>query len=178
MAFRECYMMMEQHDDEVIAKEKFKKKLIDMVITFAVGALFAIGLLIGGMCKRSKIINFLSIDKNWDISLLFVLLGAVACNIPVFWLITKREKPILEEKFALANSKVIDWKLVGGAAIFGVGWGLGGLCPGPGFVIFPMVTPHITLLWFFGLSVGQYLGKYLDGVGNSSRKLLTQKTAH
>lgn len=162
-----------------MAKKVFKKQGRDVFISMIVGSLFALGLLIGGMCKRSKIINFLAITNDWDISLLFVLLGAVMGNFPLFYyIINIRKKPICDEKFSLANNTVIDWKLVGGSVLFGFGWGIGGLCPGPGFTLFPMVTPQITLLWFPGLAIGQICAKYLEKYARNPMKIASQKTMH
>jgi uncharacterized protein len=176
---KEYQMAYAQNKEVEEAERMFRKRGRDVFISAVVGSLFALGLMIGQMSRRSKIINFLAITPDWDISLLFVLLGAVLGNFATFhYIINVRKRPICEEKFSLANSKVIDWKLVGGAAIFGFGWGIGGLCPGPGYILFPMVTPHITLLWFPGLAIGQICAKYLEKYTRKPNKIASQKTMH
>ena len=111
--------------------------LKELIWSWVYGLLFGVGLVIAGMCRVSKIIYFLTIDKDlWDPSLAFVMGAAVAINVVTFHLILKREKPTILEKFELPKNTKIEVKLIAGAAIFGLGWGIGGLCPGPGMVTF------------------------------------------
>jgi len=98
------------------------------------GFLFAIGLGISGMTDADKVIGFLNVAGQWDPSLAFVMVGAISINLVLFRLILKRDRPLFAPSFELPNFTDINKKLVGGAAIFGVGWGLGGFCPGPGIV--------------------------------------------
>jgi uncharacterized membrane protein YedE/YeeE len=105
----------------------------DLLISFLVGSIFASGLTFSGMLRRSKILAFLTLDKNWDYDLIFVMLSAVTLNIFTFYYIMKmRRKPVWGTGFDVPSADVIDKKLITGAGIFGAGWGLGGLCPGPG----------------------------------------------
>jgi uncharacterized membrane protein YedE/YeeE len=99
---------------------------------FAAGALFAAGLAISGMTKPSKVRGFLDFGGAWDPTLLFVMGGAVAVYFILHRLVLKRPAPLFDSKFHLPTRKDLDVRLVLGAAIFGVGWGLGGYCPGPG----------------------------------------------
>ncbi len=101
---------------------------------FGAGALFSVGLAISGMTRPSKIIGFLDVAGAWDASLLFVMGGAVAVYFIAYRLITRRSSPLFDAKFDLPTRKDIDLRLVLGAALFGIGWGLGGFCPGPGLV--------------------------------------------
>lgn len=101
---------------------------------FGAGALFAIGLALSGMTKPSKVTGFLDVAGAWDASLLFVMIGAVAVYFVAHRFILRRSSPFFEDRFHLATRKDLDAPLVAGAAIFGVGWGLGGFCPGPGLV--------------------------------------------
>jgi len=97
---------------------------------FGAGLLFGLGLWISGMARPEKVLNFLDLTGTWDASLLFVMGGAVAVTLLAFRFLLK--KPLLAEKFELPTRKDIDLPLVAGAVIFGIGWGIGGYCPGPG----------------------------------------------
>ena len=99
------------------------------------GLIFGFGLALSGMTHASKVLGFLDVTGNWDPSLLLVLGGAVAVTVVAFRLILRRPAPMLEEKFTLPTAKDIDGPLVVGAAIFGIGWGISGYCPGPGIAL-------------------------------------------
>ncbi|CAD8165109.1 unnamed protein product [Paramecium octaurelia] len=140
-----------------------KKTMIDAIISSVVGLVFGSGLVISGMAKRSKILGFLTFNKSWDPSLMFVMLGAVSLNLITFNLL---DKPILAEKWDLPTNKKIDFKLLLGASIFGIGWGIGGLCPGPAFSLFPQFTAQIACVFLPCLALGQInankFSQYLD----------------
>jgi hypothetical protein len=95
------------------------------------GFLFGIGLWVSGMADPKKVLGFLDIAGEWDASLMLVMGGAVAVTVVAFRFILKRSSPLLEEKFVLPEKKDLDVPLVAGAAIFGIGWGTAGYCPGP-----------------------------------------------
>lgn len=138
-------------------------KIFDMIFTIITAAIFAAGLIFSGMNKRSKILGFLTLNKDWDCSLLIVLCGACGLNLITMNLINLLDKSVLGRKFdRVAAKQIIDFRLISGGVLFGIGWGLGGLCPGPGFLLFPFFTPHITAAWFGGLTIGQYLVKLGD----------------
>lgn len=101
---------------------------------FGAGALFAVGLAISGMTQPSKIVGFLDIAGHWDASLAFVMVGAIAVHFVAYRLIRRRSAPLFDTKFHVPTRKDVEPRLVLGAALFGVGWGLGGFCPGPGLV--------------------------------------------
>jgi hypothetical protein len=106
-----------------------------LVLAAASGALFGVGLLISGMTQPAKVIGFLDVTRAWDPSLAFVMGGAVMVYALLFRLTrSRRSGPWFDVKFHLPTRSDIDISLVAGAAIFGIGWGLGGLCPGPGLV--------------------------------------------
>jgi uncharacterized membrane protein YedE/YeeE len=96
------------------------------------GALFGVGLYLSGMVEPARVQGFLDVAGNWDPSLLFVMGGAVLVTFFAFPRILRAERPVLASKFHLPVAKAIDGKLLLGAALFGVGWGLSGFCPGPG----------------------------------------------
>lgn len=101
---------------------------------FASGILFAVGLAVSGMTMPSKVIGFLDLFGQWDASLAFVMAGAIGVHLVGYRLVRKRAAPLFGESFDVPSKTTIDRRLVGGAALFGVGWGLGGFCPGPSLV--------------------------------------------
>ena len=101
-----------------------------LVALFA-GALFGLGLAVSGMMNPAKVIGFLDVAGEWDPTLAFVMGGALLVSIPAFRLILGRQRPILAGGFELPTRSALDARLLGGAALFGVGWGLSGFCPGP-----------------------------------------------
>lgn len=101
----------------------------------AAGLIFGFGLALSGMTKASKVLGFLDVTGDWDPSLLFVLGGAVVISAIAFRFVLRRPAPLFEEKFNLPTAKSVDRPLVVGAVIFGIGWGIGGYCPGPGIAL-------------------------------------------
>jgi uncharacterized membrane protein YedE/YeeE len=98
------------------------------------GLVFAAGLAISGMTHPDKIVGFLDLGGAWDPSLLFVMVSAVGVYLAAYLWSRRRARPLLGERFPDPPPRRIDARLVGGAAIFGVGWGLAGFCPGPALV--------------------------------------------
>ncbi|MRG90967.1 DUF6691 family protein [Polyangium spumosum] len=98
------------------------------------GLLFGAGLALSGMTLPAKVIGFLDITGDWDPSLAFVMMGAILVHFFAVRLARRRPEPVLGGGFQLPKKKDLDTRLVVGAAIFGVGWGLAGICPGPGLV--------------------------------------------
>jgi uncharacterized membrane protein YedE/YeeE len=98
------------------------------------GVLFAVGLLVSGMVMPAKVIGFLDVGGAWDPSLLFVMAAALAVYTPIARIVRQRPRPVLDTRFHMPTASAIDLPLVAGAAIFGVGWGLSGYCPGPAVV--------------------------------------------
>ncbi|MFN4354386.1 DUF6691 family protein [Parvibaculum sp.] len=102
-----------------------------VLASFAAGAIFGLGLVISGMANPAKVLGFLDIAGNWDPTLAFVMGGAILVALPAFRWATRRQKPLLAEEWSLPDRNDIDPRLVAGAALFGIGWGLAGFCPGP-----------------------------------------------
>lgn len=102
-----------------------------ILTSFIAGLIFGLGLILSGMANPSKIIGFLDVTGQWDPSLLFVLMGALAMSFFAFRYISKRKTTCLQQTVQLPHTKQIDRKLVMGSITFGVGWGLAGYCPGP-----------------------------------------------
>jgi uncharacterized protein len=103
----------------------------NLFVTFIVGFIFALGLGLAGMTQPQKVIGFLDIFGNWDPSLIFVMIGAIAVHFLTFKIITKRKSPLLASQWQIPNKRDITKPLVFGSFLFGIGWGLGGFCPGP-----------------------------------------------
>ena len=104
------------------------------IALFASGGVFAFGLAIGGMTDADKVIGFLDVSGSWDPSLAMVMLGAIAVHTAARRWIGARSRPLFAERFGVPAKRSVSLRLVGGAALFGAGWGLGGYCPGPGLV--------------------------------------------
>jgi uncharacterized membrane protein YedE/YeeE len=108
-----------------------------VLVQFAIGLLFGIGLVIAGMSNPAKVLNFLDLGAipggGWDPSLAFVMGGAIAVTFTGFKLVLRRPQPVFGGKFHLPGATGIDARIIVGPAIFGVGWGLAGFCPGPAF---------------------------------------------
>ena len=102
-----------------------------IIAAFLAGAVFGLGLVIGRMSDPNIVLGFLDVAGDFDPSLLFVMAGAVCTTVIAFRFVLRRERPLFDADFHLPTAKVVDARLVGGAALFGVGWGLSGYCPGP-----------------------------------------------
>ena len=105
--------------------------VLRIVAALVSGLVFGLGLAVSGMMNPAKVIGFLDVAGDWDPTLAFVMGGALLVAVPAYRLIPRRGRPVLEEKFSLPEKKALDAPLLGGSALFGVGWGLVGFCPGP-----------------------------------------------
>ncbi|GJE75425.1 DUF6691 family protein [Methylorubrum suomiense] len=102
-----------------------------LAAALAMGLLFGLGLSLSGMLDPARVQGFLDVGGAWDPTLIFVLGGAVSVALAGFALARRLPRPVLDTRFDLPARRRIDAPLIGGAALFGVGWGLSGLCPGP-----------------------------------------------
>ncbi len=98
------------------------------------GAVFAFGLVVSGMTDPHRITAFLDVGGRWDPTLAFVMIGAIGVHAPLAYVIRRRRRPVFEPAFHLQQPTNIDVPLIAGAALFGIGWGLSGYCPGPALV--------------------------------------------
>lgn len=120
-------------------------------ISFLTGLIFSLGLGISGMTQTHIVRGFLDITEEWDYSLIGVMAGAILVHGTLFYFIKKRSSPLLDTKFHVPNRKDIDVRLVSGAALFGLGWGWTGICPGPGIVSLVSGNQNIILFILFML---------------------------
>jgi uncharacterized membrane protein YedE/YeeE len=129
------------------------------------GLLFGAGLALAGMTRPQKVLGFLDVAGHWDPSLLFVLGGAVVLATVGFRLVLRRGAPLLEPSFDLPAAKAIDARLITGALIFGIGWGISGYCPGPALAL--LAAPNIEALYFLP---AMFAGWWLYGLATRSTK--------
>jgi uncharacterized membrane protein YedE/YeeE len=101
------------------------------LLALLAGLIFGLGLSLSQMIDRDRVLGFLDVTGDWDPTLLFVLAGAVAVTVISFRFVLRQSQPVFAEKFRLPTRQDIDAPLVIGAAIFGIGWGIAGYCPGP-----------------------------------------------
>lgn len=132
-----------------------------LLIALIAGVLFGLGLAISEMMDPAKVLSFLDIAGQWDPSLMLVMGGALAVTIPGFWLVLKRPHPILDKQFYIPDASNIDTKLIVGAALFGLGWGIAGLCPGPALA--GLVTGNVPIIGFVVMMlIGYRLVCYIE----------------
>lgn len=125
---------------------------------FGTGLLFAIGLALSGMTLPSKVVGFFDFSRgleSWDPSLAFVMGGGVLVYLPVWRFVKGRSRPLLDERWRLPTRKDIDGRLVLGSALFGLGWGLGGFCPGPAFTSVGSLSAN-ALVIVAGMLLGMF----------------------
>ena len=120
------------------------------------GLIFGLGLSLSQMIDRDRILGFLDIMGNWDPTLLFVLGGAVGVTLIAFRFVLRLPHPIGSEKFYLPTKSNVDRTLVIGAAIFGIGWGIAGYCPGPAITAL-VIDPVNPALFLLALVIGSFL---------------------
>ena len=123
---------------------------------FLAGLLFAVGLGVSGMTLPQKVLAFLDVAGDWDPSLALVMVGSAGVYLVLHPLVLKLSHPLFDLRFHLPARQDIDQQLVAGAALFGVGWGLVGLCPGPALTALVAGTPKV-LIFFLSMVVGMYV---------------------
>jgi len=106
-----------------------------ILFAFASGLIFGLGLILAGMANPAKVLGFLDVAGTWDPSLAFVMAGAIVIGFVAFLVAKKRTQSFLGLPMQMPTNQLIDKRLVLGSALFGIGWGLAGICPGPGIVL-------------------------------------------
>lgn len=125
------------------------------------GLLFGVGLLVSGLANPAKVLGFLDITRLWDPSLAFVMGGAIAVGFFAFRMAKQRARPLFGEKMHLPAAQHIDKRLIGGAVLFGLGWGLAGICPGPGLVLAGMGAIK-GLVFVAAMAAGMLMFEWLE----------------
>jgi uncharacterized membrane protein YedE/YeeE len=134
--------------------------MLELIIALISGIIFALGLVISGMTNPTKVIGFLDIFGNWDYSLAFVMVGAIGVTFVSFKILSQR-KPFCAPDHFLPTKTEVDKKVLIGSALFGIGWGISGICPGPGIV--NLVTNESAAFLFVGsLIMGMFIFKMTE----------------
>lgn len=101
-----------------------------LIVSYFIGVIFGLGIAISGMANPAKVLNFFDITGSWDASLAFVMGGALIVTFIGYRIVLKQSSPVLSQAFQLPTRRDLDLPLIGGSALFGVGWGIAGFCPG------------------------------------------------
>jgi uncharacterized membrane protein YedE/YeeE len=147
-----------------------KNKGLQSVASLVAGGMFAVGLGISGMTQPQKVIGFLEWGAGWDSSLLFVMLGAVAFHGLSYRLIRGRASPLLDTKWHVPETREITISLMLGSLIFGLGWGLGGYCPGPGLTALASGSQS-AIIFVVSMIAGMFLHRLLIYPGTKDKSL-------
>ncbi len=126
------------------------------IIPLLSGALFGAGVCVSGMIRPSKVLAFLDFGGNWDPSLLVVMGVAMALHIGAWRVVKSMRKPRFGDAFPAPASSTIDLRLVGGAALFGVGWGISGFCPGPA-ILSVLSGARVSLVFVGTMAIGMLI---------------------
>jgi uncharacterized protein len=129
-----------------------------ILMTFLSSLLFGLGLVISGLANPAKVLNFLDITGTWDPSLIFTMAAAVLITGIGYQLVLKRRKPLCDETFHVPTTTAIDAKLITGASLFGIGWGLVGYCPGPAIAALSFANTS-TFIFVAAMLVGMAVGR-------------------
>ena len=140
-----------------------KQKLIALLS----GLLFGFGLSLSQMIDRDRVLGFLDVSGDWDPTLLFVLGGAVGVTAIAFRFVLRLPRPIFGSKFYLPTKKDIDLPLILGTAIFGIGWGIAGYCPGPGITALVLGIPN-PVLFVIAFILGSFIYQWYAGLSLDS----------
>ena len=145
-----------------VYRSGIQDKVRDILVSFCVGCLFCFGLIESGMIQRHVVVEFLTLGKVWNYQLAFVLGTAVGINLFTFnFILKKTTRPKFKENYDLPTKTEVDNKLCVGAALFGLGWGLAGICPGPAVIACYLYCPQ-TLAFCIFLGIGMYIESIFD----------------
>ena len=134
----------------------------DTLVALVSGTIFGAGLALGGMTDPARVRGFLDLFGDWDPTLAFVMGGAVLV-MAVAWFIQRRmQRPLLATSFSLPDRSDLTPRLIGGSALFGVGWGIAGLCPGPGFASLA-IAPASAAIFVAAMLAGMVLVRLVEG---------------
>ncbi|MAZ85066.1 MAG: permease [Hoeflea sp.] len=140
-----------------------------LIAAYIIGLVFGTGIALSGMANPAKVLNFFDIAGSWDPSLIFVMGGALVTTFIGYRLVFGRPAPILAEAFQVPVSRTVDARLLGGSAVFGIGWGIAGFCPGGAL---PALGTGRWEVFAFTAAViaGILLARFLQSRGESARR--------
>ncbi|MCC4104707.1 YeeE/YedE family protein [Serratia ureilytica] len=124
--------------------------MLKTLLALLSGVIFGLGLIVAGMANPAKVLAFLDITGQWDPSLALVMAGAIAVAAPAFVWARRRERSLLGETLQIPAAGRLDRRLLAGSALFGIGWGVAGICPGPAWVL---AGVEISRVWPFLLAM-------------------------
>jgi len=134
---------------------------MNKLVSLFCGIIFGIGLVISQMINPAKVLGFLNLFGEWDPSLAFVMIGALIVSSPLFHLFKNKEKPIFSTSFSISENKEIDKRLIIGSILFGAGWGLVGLCPGPAISSIALFNVS-SVTFVFSMFIGFYIASKIN----------------
>lgn len=139
--------------------------LFSYALPLASGLLFGAGLIVSGMTDPQRVLGFLDVAGDWNPALALVMGGAIAVSMPAFAFARRRGAALTGAKLQLPDRNTVTLQLIGGSALFGVGWGLSGVCPGPGVILAAGGT-WPALMFFAAMLAGMWLSDRLPQAGN------------
>ncbi len=128
---------------------------------YIIGLVFGLGISISGMADPAKVLNFFDIAGTWDPSLIFVMGGALVVTFIGYRFVLRQHEPVLEHSFVLPKSRLIDKRLLGGSAVFGIGWGIAGFCPGGVLPVIGTGRPDV-LIFVASLIAGMLVARLFN----------------
>ena len=131
------------------------------LVSLFCGIIFGIGLVIYQMINPAKVLGFLNLFGEWDPSLAFVMIGALIVSSPLFHLFKNKEKPIFSSSFSISKKKEIEKELIFGSILFGAGWGLVGVCPGPAITSIALLNVS-SAIFVVSMFIGFYLASKVN----------------
>lgn len=135
-----------------------------LLTTYLIGLVFGVGISVSGMANPAKVLNFFDIAGTWDPSLIFVMGGALVTTFIGYKLVFGRKAPVFEGSFSVPTNRKIDARLIGGSAVFGIGWGIAGFCPGGALPA--LGTGRWEVFAFIAaLIAGMFLAKFIQSIG-------------
>ena len=140
-----------------------------LVLLYLIGLIFGTGITVSGMINPAKVLNFFDIRGTWDPSLAFVMGGALLTTFIGYRLVFRRSAPMQEAKFHLPTSRAIDLKLIGGSAVFGIGWGISGFCPGGALPALGTGREEV-FAFVAALVAGIFLARFLQTIASGAKR--------
>ena len=136
---------------------------MQLIFIYLIGVIFGTGIVLSGMANPAKVINFFDIAGTWDPSLAFVMGGALIVTALGYRMVFGRARPLFEGRFVLPTARNLDARLIGGSAVFGVGWGIAGFCPGGALPA--LGTGRIEVILFTAALIGViFAAKFLQNL--------------